>query len=38
MAAREGTGIDLMLGIRGTPEGITAACAPKASAWSSWAS
>ena len=27
MAAREGTGIDLMLGIGGTPEGIIAACA-----------
>jgi fructose-1,6-bisphosphatase II len=30
MAAREGTGIDLMLGIGGTPEGIIAACAIKA--------
>src|SRR5688500_18120639 len=29
MAAREGTGIDLMLGIGGTPEGIIAACAMK---------
>jgi fructose-1,6-bisphosphatase II len=29
MAAREGTGIDLMLGIGGTPEGIIAACALK---------
>ncbi|MCL2582021.1 MAG: class II fructose-bisphosphatase [Streptosporangiales bacterium] len=29
MAAREGTGIDLMLGIGGTPEGIVAACALK---------
>ncbi len=29
MAAREGTGIDLMLGIGGTPEGIIAACAIK---------
>jgi fructose-1,6-bisphosphatase II len=29
MAAREGTGIDLMLGIGGTPEGILAACAMK---------
>lgn len=27
MAAREGTGVDLMLGIGGTPEGIIAACA-----------
>jgi fructose-1,6-bisphosphatase II len=27
MAAREGTGIDLLLGIGGTPEGIIAACA-----------
>jgi fructose-1,6-bisphosphatase II len=30
MAAREGTGIDLLLGIGGTPEGIIAACAIKA--------
>ncbi|MEJ5866572.1 class II fructose-bisphosphatase [Pseudokineococcus sp. 5B2Z-1] len=30
MAARGGTGIDLMLGIGGTPEGIIAACALKA--------
>src|SRR3954452_1929111 len=29
MAAREGTGLDLMLGIGGTPEGIVAACAAK---------
>ncbi|MGI5286922.1 class II fructose-bisphosphatase [Nonomuraea polychroma] len=29
MAARTGTGIDLMLGIGGTPEGIVAACALK---------
>ena len=29
MAAREGTGIDLMVGIGGTPEGIIAACAIK---------
>jgi fructose-1,6-bisphosphatase II len=29
MAVREGTGIDLMLGIGGTPEGIIAACALK---------
>ena len=29
IAAREGTGIDLMLGIGGTPEGIIAACALK---------
>ncbi len=29
MAARAGTGIDLMLGIGGTPEGIIAACALK---------
>ncbi|MGH3376733.1 MAG: class II fructose-bisphosphatase [Actinoallomurus sp.] len=29
MAARENTGIDLMLGIGGTPEGIVAACALK---------
>jgi fructose-1,6-bisphosphatase II len=29
MAASEGTGIDLMLGIGGTPEGIIAACALK---------
>ncbi len=27
MAAREGTGIDLLMGIGGTPEGIIAACA-----------
>ena len=27
MAAREGTGVDLMLGIGGTPEGVVAACA-----------
>jgi fructose-1,6-bisphosphatase II len=27
MAAREGTGIDLMLGMGGTPEGVIAACA-----------
>ncbi|HWI43078.1 MAG TPA: class II fructose-bisphosphatase [Nocardioides sp.] len=30
MAAREDTGIDLLLGIGGTPEGIIAACAMKA--------
>ena len=30
MAARPGTGIDLLLGIGGTPEGIIAACAMKA--------
>ncbi|TNY35432.1 class II fructose-bisphosphatase [Thermomonospora catenispora] len=30
MAAREGTGVDLLLGIGGTPEGIIAACAVKA--------
>jgi fructose-1,6-bisphosphatase II len=30
MAAREGTGIDLLLGTGGTPEGIIAACALKA--------
>ncbi len=30
MAARAGTGIDLLLGIGGTPEGIIAACAMKA--------
>ena len=30
MAARSGTGVDLMLGIGGTPEGIIAACAIKA--------
>jgi fructose-1,6-bisphosphatase II len=30
MAAREGTGVDLLLGIGGTPEGIIAACAIKA--------
>ncbi|GAA3944670.1 class II fructose-bisphosphatase [Actinomadura viridis] len=30
MAAREGTGTDLLLGIGGTPEGIIAACAIKA--------
>jgi len=29
MAAREGTGIDLMLGMGGTPEGVIAACAIK---------
>ncbi|MBX6384674.1 MAG: class II fructose-bisphosphatase [Microbispora sp.] len=29
MAARHGTGVDLMLGIGGTPEGIVAACALK---------
>jgi len=29
MASREGTGVDLMLGIGGTPEGIIAACAIK---------
>jgi fructose-1,6-bisphosphatase II len=29
IAAREGTGIDLMLGVGGTPEGIIAACAIK---------
>ncbi|MEV4460449.1 class II fructose-bisphosphatase [Microbispora sp. NPDC004025] len=29
MAARSGTGVDLMLGIGGTPEGIVAACALK---------
>ena len=29
MAAREGTGIDLLLGVGGTPEGIIAACAVK---------
>jgi fructose-1,6-bisphosphatase II len=29
MAARDGTGIDLLLGIGGTPEGIIAACAIK---------
>jgi fructose-1,6-bisphosphatase II len=29
MAARPGTGIDLMMGIGGTPEGIIAACAMK---------
>src|SRR5262249_34959860 len=29
MAAREGNGIDLLLGIGGTPEGIIAACAVK---------
>jgi fructose-1,6-bisphosphatase II len=29
MAAREGTGIDLLVGIGGTPEGIIAACAIK---------
>lgn len=28
-AAKEGTGIDLLLGIGGTPEGVTAACAIK---------
>ena len=30
MAARRGTGVDLMLGIGGTPEGIITACAMKA--------
>ncbi|MEJ5946254.1 class II fructose-bisphosphatase [Pseudokineococcus basanitobsidens] len=30
MAARPGTGVDLMLGVGGTPEGIIAACALKA--------
>ncbi|WP_235022566.1 class II fructose-bisphosphatase [Amycolatopsis alkalitolerans] len=29
MAAREGTGIDLLLGVGGTPEGVIAACALK---------
>lgn len=29
MAAREGTGVDLMMGIGGTPEGIITACAVK---------
>ena len=29
MACREGTGVDLLLGIGGTPEGIIAACAVK---------
>ena len=29
MAAREGTGVDLLLGIGGTPEGIISACAIK---------
>jgi fructose-1,6-bisphosphatase II len=29
MAAKDGTGVDLLLGIGGTPEGITAACAIK---------
>ncbi len=29
MAAREGTGIDLLMGIGGTPEGIISACAMK---------
>ncbi|MEP6697604.1 MAG: fructose-bisphosphatase class II, partial [Pseudonocardiales bacterium] len=29
MAAREGTGVDLMMGIGGTPEGIISACAIK---------
>jgi fructose-1,6-bisphosphatase II len=29
MATREGTGIDLLLGIGGTPEGVIAACAVK---------
>ncbi len=29
MAAREGTGVDLLIGIGGTPEGIIAACAIK---------
>jgi fructose-1,6-bisphosphatase II len=30
MAARDGSGVDLMLGVGGTPEGIIAACALKA--------
>ena len=29
MAARDGTGVDLLLGVGGTPEGIIAACAIK---------
>jgi fructose-1,6-bisphosphatase II len=29
MAARDGTGIDLLLGVGGTPEGVIAACAVK---------
>jgi fructose-1,6-bisphosphatase II len=29
MAARQGTGIDLLMGVGGTPEGIIAACAMK---------
>src|ERR1700751_2837063 len=29
MAARDGTGVDLLLGVAGTPEGIIAACAIK---------
>jgi fructose-1,6-bisphosphatase II len=29
MAAKDGTGVDLLVGIGGTPEGITAACAIK---------
>ena len=29
MAAREGTGVDLLLGVGGTPEGVIAACAIK---------
>jgi len=29
MAARDGTGVDLLLGIGGTPEGIISACAVK---------
>ena len=29
MAVREGTGVDLLLGVGGTPEGIIAACAIK---------
>jgi fructose-1,6-bisphosphatase II len=29
MAAREGTGVDLLMGVGGTPEGIIAACAIK---------
>jgi fructose-1,6-bisphosphatase II len=29
MAAREGTGVDLLLGVGGTPEGIISACAMK---------
>jgi fructose-1,6-bisphosphatase II len=30
LAAREGSGVDLMIGVGGTPEGIIAACAVKA--------